>query len=146
MAKTQPCCPVSKNKLCHGPSGLDFHPSIPTSLCLLTLVYIIPPLLRSPNERIVPSPTVTNYKSYQLSLVRAYRLSLTVDFFRFSQRSAMLYAVVVSACLSVHQKSAFYRNDWTNRAGFWHGGFLPLIPHCVIRRFVYLQKLPDFTW
>jgi len=33
-----------------------------------------------------------------------------------------------------------YRNDWTNRTGLRHGGFLPPIPHCVIRKFGYLQK------
>jgi len=27
---------------------------------------------------------------------------------------------------------------------FWHGGFLPAIPHCVIRKFGYLQKLGYF--
>jgi len=33
-----------------------------------------------------------------------------------------------------------YRNDWTNRAGFWHGGFFPPIPLCVIRKSGYLQN------
>jgi len=28
----------------------------------------------------------------------------------------------VSVCLSVCHKSVFYRNGWTDRAGFWHGG------------------------
>ena len=34
--------------------------------------------------------------------------------------------------------------DWTNRGGFWSGSFLPSIPHCVIRKFGYLQKLGYF--
>jgi len=51
------------------------------------------------------------------------------------------YAVVVclSVCLSLRpsvcHKPTLCRNDWTNRAGFWHGGFLPPILHCVIRKF-----------
>ena len=31
-------------------------------------------------------------------------------------------------------------NDWTNLAGFWHGCFLPPIPHYVLRKFGYLQN------
>jgi len=30
----------------------------------------------------------------------------------------------VSVCLSVCHMSEFYRNEWTNRAVFWHGCFL----------------------
>ena len=45
----------------------------------------------------------------------------------------------VSACAC--HKSVFYRNFWTNRAGFCHGGFLRPIMHCVIRKFGYLQKV-----
>ena len=33
-------------------------------------------------------------------------------------------------------QSVFYRNGWTNRAGFWHVSFL----HCVKRKFGHLQK------
>jgi len=57
-----------------------------------------------------------------------------------------VYAVVVcpsvrlSVRLSVCHKPVLYRNDWTNRAGFWHGGFLPPVPLCVIRKFVYLKS------
>ena len=36
----------------------------------------------------------------------------------------------VSVCPFVCHKPVFYRNDWTNRADFCHGGFLPPIPHC----------------
>jgi len=32
--------------------------------------------------------------------------------------------VSVCLCLSVCHNSEFYRNGWTNRAGFWHGSFL----------------------
>ena len=34
-------------------------------------------------------------------------------------------------CLSVCRKPVLHRNDWTNPAGVWHGGFLPSIPFCV---------------
>ena len=64
---------------------------------------------------------------------------------------AMLYATAVLAmglCLSVpvsvRHKSVFYRNGWTNRAGFWHVSFLPTVLHCVKRKFDYLQKWGHF--
>jgi len=41
---------------------------------------------------------------------------------------------------SVRHKPVVYQNDWTNRAGFWHGGFLPPI----VRKFGYLQKSGHF--
>ena len=58
----------------------------------------------------------------------------------------MLAWYMLSSCvhLSVCVVSVLYRNDWTNRAGFWHGGFLPPITHYLLRRFVYLQKLAYF--
>ena len=47
--------------------------------------------------------------------------------------TARCYASAVLAmglCLSVRHKSEFYRNGSTNRAGFWHVSFLPLVLHC----------------
>ena len=41
-------------------------------------------------------------------------------------------------------KPVQYRNDWTNWSGFWHGGFLPPILYCVVRKLGYLQKLGYF--
>ena len=52
-----------------------------------------------------------------------------------------VYAVVT--CPSVHSciTSRYCRNQWTNQAGFWRGGFLLPIPHCcVVRKFGYLKK------
>jgi len=46
--------------------------------------------------------------------------------------------------VSVRHKPVLYRNHWTNRAGFWHGGFLRPIPHCVIRKYGCPQKLGYF--
>ena len=40
----------------------------------------------------------------------------------------------VSLSPFVCHKPMLYRNDWTNRAGFWHGGFLPSTLHCVVRK------------
>jgi len=54
-----------------------------------------------------------------------------------------LYAVVVSVCLSVTSRYCI-RNDWRIELGFGHGGFLPPILHCVMRKFGYLQKLGYF--
>jgi len=54
-------------------------------------------------------------------------------------------SVRLSICLSVSlSKPVLYRNDWTNRAGIWRWGFLPPVPHCVVRKFGYLQKLGYF--
>jgi len=39
------------------------------------------------------------------------------------------------------RREVLYRNDRTNRAAFWHGGFLPPIPDCFVRTLGYLQKL-----
>jgi len=49
-------------------------------------------------------------------------------------------------CLSVCHKSVFYRNGWTNRAGFRHVSFLPPVLHCVKRKFGYLQNKGTFLW
>jgi len=77
------------------------------------------------------------------------------SFYRATLYASAVYAVVAcpSVCppvrLSVRHKPVLYRNDWTKRAEFWHEGFLPLIPHRVIRKFGYLQKwrvLPSGTW
>jgi len=73
-------------------------------------------------------------------------------FLHFTARryASAVYAVVVclsvwlSVRSSVRHKPVLYRNDWTNRAGFWYGGFLPPIPHCVLKTFGYLQKLGYF--
>ena len=45
-----------------------------------------------------------------------------------------------SVTVSVYHKSEFYRNGRTNQAGFWHGGFLSPIQHCIVRKFGYLQN------
>jgi len=51
----------------------------------------------------------------------------------------------MSICPFVHHKPVLCRNQWTNRAGFWHGGFLLPIPHCcVVRKFGYLKKFECF--
>ena len=59
---------------------------------------------------------------------------------------AMLAQYMQSSCVrqSVRHKPVLCRNDWTNRAGFWHGGFVPPIPNCVIRICGYLQELGYF--
>jgi len=50
-------------------------------------------------------------------------------------RDAMLAWYLLSSYvrLSVCYKPVLYRNNRTNRAGFWHGGFLSLILHSVVR-------------
>jgi len=55
--------------------------------------------------------------------------------------TARRYASAVTAVnvLSVRHKPVLCQNDWKNRDGFW-----PPIPHCVIRKLGYLQKLEYF--
>ena len=50
----------------------------------------------------------------------------------------------LSVCLSVCHKPVLCRNDRTNLAAIWLGGFLPHIPHCVLRKFGYLRKYGYF--
>ena len=52
----------------------------------------------------------------------------------------------VRLSVSVCHKSVFYRNGWTNRAGFWHLSFLPAVLHCVKRKFGYLQNKGTSVW
>jgi len=60
----------------------------------------------------------------------------------FYPRDAMLARVLAialcpSVCLS---QVGVLSNGKTNRAGFWHGSFIRPILHCVVRKFMYLQK------
>ena len=54
-------------------------------------------------------------------------------------RDAMLARYILSLCVrlsvcqSVRHKPILYRNDWKNRAGFWHGGFFrPVLQYTVL--------------
>jgi len=58
----------------------------------------------------------------------------------------LLSSCPLSVGLSVCHKPALYRNEWTNRASFWHAGFISPIPRCDLRRFLYFQKLGYFLW
>ena len=60
-------------------------------------------------------------------------------------RSSVRPSVRPSVRLSDYYEPVLYRNDWTNRAGLGHGGFLPPVPHCELRIFGYLQKLGYFS-
>ena len=46
----------------------------------------------------------------------------------------------------VCHKSEFYRNEWTNQAGFWRASFLPPVLRRVNRKFGYLQKWGTSLW
>jgi len=65
----------------------------------------------------------------------------------FLPRDAMLPRYMLSSFVSVHPSVCHkrrYRNDWTNRVDFPHGGFLPPIQHCRARKIEYLKKLRYF--
>ena len=48
--------------------------------------------------------------------------------------------VLASAVSVTHRRLAKRLSVWTDRAGFWHGGFLQPVLHRVLRKFGYLQK------
>jgi len=58
--------------------------------------------------------------------------TLTLRTFTARRYASAVFAVVVCQSVrpSIRHKSVLYGNDWTNRAGFWQGGFLPHIPDC----------------
>jgi len=62
-----------------------------------------------------------------------------------ARRLLARYMLSSCVCLSVSHKPVLHWNDWTNWAGFWHGGFLPPVPRCAVTKSCYLQKLGYFT-
>ena len=99
--------------------------------------------------------SISLYCSLPLRSVFVDRKTLFKDSVKHTRNQLVAYHTFVSTSflrrdaklprrLSVCHKPVLYRNDWTNRAGFWHGGFLPRTPHCVLRKFGYLQKLGYF--
>ena len=62
------------------------------------------------------------------------RLPLRACCFAFLPRDAMLVRYMLSSRvhLSVCHKHVLYGTDWTNRAGFWHRGFVPPTAHTVL--------------
>ena len=55
-----------------------------------------------------------------------------------------MLAPVLTVSMSVCHKWVFYRNGWTDGAGFWHRGFLRPDVHSVLRKFMYLQYKGTF--
>ena len=74
-------------------------------------------------------------------------LQLLVDLvINFYLRDATLARVLTMAlCLSVSvsvcHKSVFYCSGWTDRAGFWHGGFFRSVLHCVLKEIQVSTKI-----
>jgi len=73
------------------------------------------------------------YRSTSVTVLAAFERVL----YQLYRRDAMLALVLAmtlcpSVCLSVSvcHKSEFYRNGWTNRSGFLHGGFFRPFLHC----------------
>ena len=88
-------------------------------------------------------PTVSEKRSFWVLIYTQTQYSSNNQFIFTARRYASaVFAVIV--CLSVRHKPVLYRSVWTNRAGIWYGGFLLPIPHCVIRKFGYIQKLGYF--
>ena len=66
----------------------------------------------------------------------------------FTTRCYAFAVLATGLCpsVSVCHKWVFYRNGWTNRAGFWRVSFLPPVLHCVTRKFCYLQNKGTSFW
>jgi len=58
---------------------------------------------------------------------------------------AVVFAVVMCPFVCLSYKPVLCLNDSTNQVGFQHGRFLPPIPHSVIRKFRYIEKLEYFS-
>ena len=100
--------------------------------------------------RWVVTQPIVKYREY---LVRSryfqlYLVASSSDVVVFTVRcyASAVFAVVLcpTIYLLVRHKPVLCRNDWTNRADFWFGGFFLPVPHCVVRKFGYLQKLGYF--
>ena len=74
-------------------------------------------------------------------------LSQQINISCYKCYASAVYAVIVcpSVCPSVRHEPVLHQKNWTNRAGFWHGGFLTPIPPCAVKKFGYLQKLRNFS-
>ena len=81
---------------------------------------------------------------FQLFTTVRHRSSnwLLCKLFTARPRASAVYVVIMcpSVRLCVRHKPVLYRNDWTNRAGFWDRGFLSPIAHGVTITFGYLQN------
>ena len=70
----------------------------------------------------VEKPAVAQSRA-SAKLARASSTLLCTDFYRVTLRySAVLHVGVCPVHPTVRHKPVLYRNDWTNRAGFWHEG------------------------
>jgi len=58
---------------------------------------------------------------------------------------AQVLAMALCLCLSVCHKLVFYQNGYTNRAGFWHGSFLPTLSCKEIQVPSKIKVLPSGT-
>jgi len=96
------------------------------------------------NSRILPSCKnslkFVKFCFYESLWTRFWTMTLQVSSLHFYRRDAMLARVLTMAlclCLSVCvcHKSVFCWSGWTDRAGFWHGGFFRPVLHCALRKF-----------
>jgi len=58
-------------------------------------------------------------------------------------RYLLLRVSVSSVRASVRHKPVSHQNDWTNQAGFWHGGFFSTYPTLSCKEIRVLQKIRD---
>ena len=72
-------------------------------------------------------------------------LLLLSSLFTARQRQRGICYRRVSVCPSVRPSQASIVSKLLDKSSlFWHGGFLPPIPHCAVRKCGYLQKLRYF--
>jgi len=68
------------------------------------------------------------------------QIQLLLPIVYVSKLYLLIYATVCGAdCLFVSRPPVLFQNDQMNPAGLRHSSFIPPVPHCVERKFKYLQ-------
>ena len=107
-----------------------------TLITLLLLAVVINAATRSLTRPIIRQQMMPIFSPVQPTHLSTVRCGSGETPHLFLPRDAMLARYVLSSCvrpsvrLSVTSRTG--KNHWTKRAGFWHEGFLPSIPHCDI--------------
>ena len=114
------CIPVVPNRIRHLTKRLIRCLSQKSNDCTRRQTdgrYIVNATIRGrSHEAYTTLKRITTYTS----LLRCGFYARDATFQRGNSCAFCLYSV------SICQKPVFYRNDWTDRAGFWHEGFLEL--------------------
>ena len=82
------------------------------------------------------------HNSWRLRLVHSTSIELTSISIYFTRDTLLARYLLLSVRPSVRPSQAGIVSKRLDKSSFfWHGGFLPPIPHCVLKKFGNLQKL-----